>query len=68
MGHDPESKTCLSNCQTLEKEGGFGDILETLELPGCNQYYTNELMVEAAGIEPVTNEKPNRLMACGLRD
>ena len=23
--------------------------------------------LEAAGIEPVVNEKPNRLMACGLR-
>jgi hypothetical protein len=46
---------------------GLGDILETAEPRRRKPYYTNELMVEAAGIEPVANEKPKRLMACGLR-
>jgi hypothetical protein len=32
------------------------------------QYYTNELMVKAAGIEPDMTKNPNRLMAYGLRD
>ena len=44
-------------------EAVFGDILETVNTGPRNQYYMNELMIEAAGIEPAQSINPNPLMA-----
>ena len=40
------------------------DILQTANANERNQYYTNELMVEAAGIEPASEATSKRATTC----